>query len=402
VMVFIVAVLAGYVAGAAWIAARIANTPGARACAFAPAWFAAEYARSHVFIGFPWMLAGDSQLDAPLGMLAPWFGVYGIGFAVVGVAGFAAWLLPRRSVAAFGLVALASLPWSPATVADVGDGTWRIAALRLPLEQAREDGDAWAWYRDRTFALGADHDLIAWPEHVAPVHAHELRDDIDALSRHAATQRYALVFGLPVQERDGRTFNALLAFGEGHGRYDKRALVPFVEHTPYRVLIGRTLTLIQNKIAGFTPGAPREPMIVAGRTIASAICYEAAFPEVVRDNLSAAGDPALLLLPSSDRWYGDGAGARQMQRMARMRARENGVAAVRVAAEGMSFFIDRNGRVTASLAAHGDALLSGTVEVGQAHTLWTRFGMAPTLIACVISLGIACALRLLSGARSHN
>ena len=85
-----------------------------------------------------------------------------------------------------------------------------------------------------------------------------------------------------------------------------------------------------------------------------------------------------------------------------MRARENGVAAVRVAAEGMSLFIDRNGRVTATLAAHGDALLSGTVEVGQAHTLWTRFGMAPTLIACVISLGIACALRLLSGARSHN
>jgi apolipoprotein N-acyltransferase len=41
--------------------------PGARALAFAPAWCAAEYVRSHFFIGFPWLLAGDTQIDGVLG-----------------------------------------------------------------------------------------------------------------------------------------------------------------------------------------------------------------------------------------------------------------------------------------------------------------------------------------------
>ncbi|MCC8362679.1 apolipoprotein N-acyltransferase [Lysobacter sp. A6] len=403
VMVFIVVVLAGYVAGAAWLATRIGITKGARASAFAGTWFVAEYTRSHVFIGFPWMLAGDSQLDLPLGMLAPWTGVYGVGFALAGVASLAAWLLPRRRITAAGLVLVASLPSTP-TITNAGsqEDAWRVTALRLPAEQAPGGDAAWAWYRDRTFALGADHDLVAWPEHVAPVHAHELRDDIVALSLHAASQGWPLLFGLPVQEHGGRSFNAMLAVGDGHGRYDKRALVPFVEHTPYRLLIGRTLTLIENKIAGFTPGAPRAPMVANGRTLASAICYEAAFPEVVRENLRAAGEPALLLLPSSDRWYSDGAGARQIQRMARMRARENGIAAVRVATEGTSLFIDRDGRVTASLDAQGDALLTGTVAIGQAVTPWSRFGMAPTWLGFALALGIACALRRVSRPTSHN
>jgi apolipoprotein N-acyltransferase len=48
---------------------------------FAALWLLAELARGVIFTGFPWLASGYAQVDAPLALLAPWVGVYGVGAA---------------------------------------------------------------------------------------------------------------------------------------------------------------------------------------------------------------------------------------------------------------------------------------------------------------------------------
>jgi apolipoprotein N-acyltransferase len=57
---------------------------------FATLFMLAELARGLIFTGFPWVALGYSQVDAPLAVLAPFVGVYGMGAVVAWAAGLLA------------------------------------------------------------------------------------------------------------------------------------------------------------------------------------------------------------------------------------------------------------------------------------------------------------------------
>ena len=90
------AVLSLYLAAAMALFAHGApRRPLADALRFAACWLLAELARGVLFTGFPWIASGYAHIDGPLAALAPWVGVYGMGFvaALVG-----ALLVPRRAL----------------------------------------------------------------------------------------------------------------------------------------------------------------------------------------------------------------------------------------------------------------------------------------------------------------
>ena len=98
--------LSAYLAmGLALFAWLSRGSPWADAPLFAAVWLAAELARGVFFTGFPWVATGYGQIDGPLAALAPWVGVYGIGFFAAAIAalpalglraGIAACLTPAR------------------------------------------------------------------------------------------------------------------------------------------------------------------------------------------------------------------------------------------------------------------------------------------------------------------
>lgn len=68
-------------------------SPTVAALAFAALWTLAEMARGAWFTGFPWGAVGYAHVDGPAARVAPWLGVYGVGFVAVafvalGVEGF--------------------------------------------------------------------------------------------------------------------------------------------------------------------------------------------------------------------------------------------------------------------------------------------------------------------------
>jgi apolipoprotein N-acyltransferase len=126
------------------------------------------------------------------------------------------------------------------------------------------------------------------------------------------------------------------------GVYHKQKLVIFGEYIP----LVRWLPFLK----WFTPitdgwTAGDKPVVFAGDhyTVAPLVCFEDVFPGTTRS--ASAGGPDFLVNLTNDGWFGEG--AEQWQHLANsvFRAVENGLPLVRCANNGITGWIDQNGRV---------------------------------------------------------
>ena len=81
----VVLLMALYPTVAGWLLVRWGPLPGLLrwVLAFPALWTLLDWMRSWLFTGFPWLALGYSQTDTPLGQLAPYLGVFGVGWAVL-------------------------------------------------------------------------------------------------------------------------------------------------------------------------------------------------------------------------------------------------------------------------------------------------------------------------------
>ena len=119
--------------------------------------------------------------------------------------------------------------------------------------------------------------------------------------------------------------------------------------------------------------------------IAAAICYDADFPEFIRQGGRGSAD--MLIVPAND-WAEIRTAHAQM---AAFRAIENGVPLVRPASSGISAAFDAWGRVMglADYFSPGDRTFTVQVPVGSVPTLYARIG---DLFAWICVTGLAVAL----------
>ena len=101
-----------YPAVAGWLLGRWGPPPGPPRwlLAFPALWALLDWVRSWLLTGFPWLAVGYSQIDSPLGALAPYLGVFGVGWAVMLSAGLLSAIVRSRDgfgrVWGFGLLAV--------------------------------------------------------------------------------------------------------------------------------------------------------------------------------------------------------------------------------------------------------------------------------------------------------
>ena len=117
--------------------------------------------------------------------------------------------------------------------------------------------------------------------------------------------------------------------------------------------------------------------------IASAICFDADFPELIRQ--AGQGHADLLIVPANE-WK---AIKEIHAQMAAFRAIENGVSLIRPAASGISSAFDPWGRLlgVADYFAPGDRTLTVQVPVGGVRTLYARTGDLFAWLCVIAMLG---------------
>jgi apolipoprotein N-acyltransferase len=377
-----------------------------------PLWVALEYARTHLFTGFPWLLLGYTLTDYfSLARLARWTGVYGLSYLLVALPVACLWILhrPGRLATVHFIATVALLLGLGFTSPEEQYAENQRAFLvqtNIPQEVAFERWDQATQapllgrLRELTLRAAARQDapaLVLWPEVPAPFYFHEdnfTRQFAEDIARQ--TNSY-FVMGIVAYAPGSNRMRPLNSYvlldpsGKAVSQYDKIHLVPFGEYVPLRrwLVIAENLTA---EIGDFVPGQDFVVSRMPGGGVGGFICYEAIFPDLVRRFVQ--GGAEALVNISNDGWYGSSAARYQHLLMARMRAVENARYLLRATNTGITAVIRPNGQVAAQIAPDVPGVLSARWAFQDRRTFYTRHGDWFAWLSCGMAF-LACSATLL-------
>jgi hypothetical protein len=142
------------------------------------------------------------------------------------------------------------------------------------------------------------------------------------------------------------------------------------------VPLGRVLffvgPLAGGAIDAFAPGREATVFSTPGGRFSVVICYEAIFPDEVRDFFLNGAD--FLVNITNDAWFGRSAAPVQHLAMAAFRAAENRAYLIRAANTGISAIVAPDGRIVQTSELFTSAVLSATITPRSGGSLYIRYG----------------------------
>ena len=376
-----------------------------RAVLVAVMWVAFEFLRARGPTGDPWLLLGYALVPHPtLLQTADLGGVYLLSFVVVVVNAAVAEVAvaaadPAARVQGTGrawAVSLSSLIVAGVVVAGTyAYGSWCLAAplprepaVPITIVQGNNDlgsqwhqehyGEGLQTYLDlsRAAALRGHPQVLIWPENAVTFFLAREPRFLAPIRRMLADTGAALITGAPhYQDTDPARpafFNsAFYLTAEGiAARYDKVRLLPFAEYFPLHFV--EFLQRRFDRVRTFTPGDGAQLLETRLGRVAIVICFEAVFPELVRERMREGAD--ILVNLSNDAWLGHGSGPAQHVAMVVPRAVENRTWVVRATATGISAVIDPYGVVHDATPTFVQAVVDSAVVPMRVPTVYKSWG----------------------------
>jgi apolipoprotein N-acyltransferase len=349
--------------------------------------------RTHGPFGFAWLDLGNAGIDMPVAMrLAPVTGVYGLSFVFAMTACAVALIVirrPRRELAWLLMLPLISVLPAPAVVPATRQALVVQPNIDSEVEWSRpllDQTEQQLFYASGTYNLSPNPDLIIWPEMPVPLYLND-----PAFMRYATGlaqwYRAHFLFGAVGRTKKGQPLNSAMMIdpsGRVLDQYDKIKLVPFGEFVPDVFSFVNRVT----KEAGDFEAGSR--VVVFPNRVGAFICYESAFPDLVRR--FAQGGAEVFVNLSNDGYFGTSAAHEQHLELVRMRAAENARWIVRATNDGITATVDPTGRVTERLRPFTQ--LSATMHYGTStnQTPYTRHGDWFAWSCLVVGIG-ACGIR---------
>lgn len=390
-------------------------------------WVSLEFLRTYALSGFPWSLLGYSQYQSlPVIQISDLTGVYGVSFLLVLINAAIAegalairdrsfritvWL-PVLSAFFIYTLALAYGGWRLAQDRAADPPTLRVGVVQANIPQdikwdARFRQETVNRYIRLTRDLATESvQLVVWPEAAMPFIFEEngiFRRQVEDTAR---VTGIPLLIGSPGirsgKDRIRLSNSVYLLSPEGRitGRYDKMHLVPFGEYIPLSSLLFFVDKMVEG-IGNFVPGDRYTVMTLpltddpqqrtqpgAGKAeaplkIATVICFEVIFPDLVRRFVKEGA--RVMTTITNDAWFGDSAAPAQHFSMVVFRAVENRIAFARAANTGISGFIDRTGRIQKASPIFVEAALAETLRLRTRTTFYTRYGDIFAAVCVIIT-----------------
>ena len=350
-------------------------------------WALADWTRSWIFTGFPWLTIGYSQVpNSPLAGYIPIFGVYGVSMLATLTASLIAyWMIQKPASVIWqrnilGLLILIwiaggllkKVEWTTATSEPIS-----VALLQGNISQELKWAPEIAEHTLNQYlqmAEASQAQLIIMPETALPVLFSELPAELSIrLQRHAAQNNGAILVGL-IERENGSYFNSMLNIGSTTPEvYRKSHLVPFGEFIPLKAALGWIYRdWLNMPLSDLSRGSiHQQAMSIAGEKIAINICYEDVFGEEIIRQLPQA---TLLVNASNDAWYGESVAASQHMQFSQARALETGRTVLRATNTGATAMIDPHGEVLAHAPHFTKMTLNVMAQGYSGSTPYVRFG----------------------------
>lgn len=306
--------------------------------------------RTHGTFGFAWLDLGNAGIDMSLPLrAAPFAGVYGVSFVFAMMAAGVACVLLRyprlRLLPLLGLGILYLLPPVPEGIQPID----RALVVQPNLDPETEWNSLLEQRTEQQMAAISNaipSKLVIWPELPAPLYYYS-DPEFHAVAEHVARAHQAFLFETVAFNEKDQPFNSAILLrsdGSEAGRYDQIYLVPFGEFVPP---LFSWVNRITKEVSDFIPGHDIKVFPAVGNKFGVFICYESAFPHLVRQ-FSKAGADVLVNL-SNDGYFGHSVAREQHLMLVRMRAVENRRFILRSTNDGITAAIDPSGRVLKSL-----------------------------------------------------
>jgi apolipoprotein N-acyltransferase len=330
---------------------------------------------THGTFGFAWLCLGNAGIDMGLPLrAAPVVGVYGVSFIFCMLSAAVACVILRaprtRLIPLAALVVLWILP----PIAEKMPVTDQAIVVQpnidpeiewnLALQDAAEK-------RLRLLSNAFDGPLVIWPELPAPLYYFD-DPELREYAKEIAARHGAFLFETVSYTGAHLPLNSAVVLGrDGNevGRYSQINLVPFGEYVPAAF---SWINRIVKETSDFTPGHEVKVFRTAGHNFGIFICYESAFPDLVR-RFSQQGADVLVNL-SNDGYFGRSEAREQHLMLVRMRAVENRRFIVRSTNDGITAVVDPAGRLIQVLKPYQEVVAGMKYGAVQGTTFYARYG----------------------------
>lgn len=400
-----IAYLALYPAGVAMLYQRLSlkHVTLFNSILFSALWCIGEWVRATFLSGFPWLILGVGQINTPLKYLLPIIGAFGVSFIVCFIATCVATGLQKNNIR--------RNPWIMACIAllitplllknhqwtSVSSTPISVGVIQANLSMRDKWNEALFWqlvqrYETYTRQLIGRKDLIVMPESAIPVPINYVSDLLESLDQQASKAGSAIILGIPEPTiaDDTAYYNTLTTLGVAQGSYLKQHLVPFGEFIPKP--FQQLTTWLNVPAANMKPGGSSQALVqVQHHSIASLICYELAYPNLLRKQLPQA---VWIVSISDDGWFGHSLAMHQQLQMAQVLSLQTGRFQIVANNDGLSSIVNNLGEITSSLPAFQSGVLEATIYPASGSTPWVVIGDTPILLLNVLIVLLALLVRV--------
>ncbi|MGH2709968.1 MAG: apolipoprotein N-acyltransferase [Actinomycetota bacterium] len=365
------------------------RAPVRTALAIGAAWGLVEWVRGiWPFGGWHWTWLGATQHDNPLLMpLVSIIGALGLGAVLAAINALlliAAMRAPRWGSAAvpFGVAALLALAPVAIPLSEPDGPPVDVAVVQgnVPLEL----GTASRIIEDTLVAEnharlhgtleGDPPDLAIWPENALdrdPTRDLQLGPVVvDAIRSVGAPTLVGAITETP----DGRLLNEDLLYtagGEVIARYAKVHPLPFGEFVPFRDALD-WIPDINRVRADLSAGTEPGRFAIGDMRFAAIICFENAFPDLVRDFVT--DDTGFLVVSTNNSTFGVSPAPEQHVVLSELRAVESGRWVIHGALSGISAIVSPEGEVVSETELFEPAILRASIPTASGTTIYDAVG----------------------------
>jgi apolipoprotein N-acyltransferase len=370
-------------------------------------WLIMDWVRGWFLTGFPWAYIGYSHADTPLVGFAPILGVQGITLGILLISASLTLVIQKQYILA-NLFLISTIIVSGHFLKDIRY-TVLQPEIKVALVQGNIDQNK-KWlpkqlypsifkYLDLSEAgdnSDREDELIIWPESAIAALELDMQHFLVPLSEELEMKGKTLMSGIieyDVAEDEYRNSIIMLGklpIGAGYSqssinRYRKHHLLPIGEFVPFEDLLRPLAPYFNLPMSSFNRGAEIQSNLKTGlASFAAALCYEVAFPELLRKNIST--ETGVLLTLSNDAWFGSSIGPDQHLQIARLRAIEFARPILRSTNNGITAIYDYQGKELGRLPSNIDGVLRQKVQPALGSTPYQRLGSIPLYVYCFVVL----------------
>ena len=358
---------------------------------FASIWTLSEWFRAQFLGGFPWLLLGHAAIDSNLQRLLPVVGIYGCGFIICWIAVSIYLGLLQQGLHKISLcppiILLLLLKAYPIATESAPKSHFSTSIIQANVAMLEKWDEAYFWknylyYLQNIKQLLAKNHLIILPEAAISAPSNYMRDELRRIDYMAKNKDSAVILGIPqaVSSENDDYYNGSIALGRADGNYYKQQLVPFGEYVPQVFL--KLLMWLNVPIVNTIEGPITQPPIhVFKQKVSSLICYELAYPELLRRQVAQS---RVIITMSDDSWFGHSLALYQHLQMARTLAKMSHRSLVFANNNGLSSLINQEGIILSKAPLWQKKNISADMPIFQDITSWVKWGDKPILGLCLI------------------